>query len=279
MTFGEKLRNVREENNLTQEQLGERLFVSRQVVSKWETGVRYPDLLTAKKIAEIFNLSVDYFLEEDKLVSFSEKQPIIEDKKTNIIISALYAIIAMLSLTELINDLVNFGLLFKSGEYDIKVNDVLLVTIPMVFCLSAILISAYAFIKCLMADLNPKLAGVLGISYQVCMLARSIVVVFTMGFIIEYAIEFAIVIIFAVILYLYFIMNVSKLYKAVVGCGILFSIYFIANSVYHFISVLMYSDVQNNLIFNISTMVLYLSFASIIIVQAYYLERKRKLNK
>ena len=48
MEFHEKLQQLRKKNNLTQEQLAERLFVSRTAVSKWERGLTLPD------ISEIF---------------------------------------------------------------------------------------------------------------------------------------------------------------------------------------------------------------------------------
>lgn len=46
--FGEKLKQIREERGLTQQTLAEKLYVTRQAVSRWECGARYPDLLTAR---------------------------------------------------------------------------------------------------------------------------------------------------------------------------------------------------------------------------------------
>lgn len=44
--FGEKLKQMREEKGMTQQTLAEQLYVTRQAVSRWECGARYPDLLT-----------------------------------------------------------------------------------------------------------------------------------------------------------------------------------------------------------------------------------------
>ena len=44
--FGEQLRRAREEKGMTQQSLAEQLYVTRQAVSRWECGDRYPDLLT-----------------------------------------------------------------------------------------------------------------------------------------------------------------------------------------------------------------------------------------
>lgn len=51
--FGEKLKHLREEKGMTQQTMAEHLYVTRQAVSRWECGARYPDLLTTKKIAEV----------------------------------------------------------------------------------------------------------------------------------------------------------------------------------------------------------------------------------
>lgn len=50
--FGEKLKACREEKGMTQQTLADKLYVTRQAVSRWECGARYPDLITAKRIAE-----------------------------------------------------------------------------------------------------------------------------------------------------------------------------------------------------------------------------------
>ena len=44
MKLSNNLKNIRKENNLSQEQLAEKLGVSRQAVSKWESGQSYPEM-------------------------------------------------------------------------------------------------------------------------------------------------------------------------------------------------------------------------------------------
>ena len=44
MTFGQKLKKLRNDNNLTQEQLAEMIFVTRTAISKWETDNGYPSI-------------------------------------------------------------------------------------------------------------------------------------------------------------------------------------------------------------------------------------------
>lgn len=54
--------DVRKKNNLTQEELADKLFVTRQAVSRWETGETTPTIDTLKKISELFNVDANYLL-------------------------------------------------------------------------------------------------------------------------------------------------------------------------------------------------------------------------
>lgn len=77
MTFGEKLKKARKEAGLTQEQLAERINVSRSAVAKWETDKGMPDIKNLKVISELVDVSVDYLLDEGEGISFNEtKEPI-----------------------------------------------------------------------------------------------------------------------------------------------------------------------------------------------------------
>ena len=59
MEYKEKLRELRVQNNMSQEQLAELLHVTRQTVSKWEQGVNQPDIYTLKQYSQIFGVSLD----------------------------------------------------------------------------------------------------------------------------------------------------------------------------------------------------------------------------
>lgn len=54
-----KILELRKQNNLSQEQLAEKMGVARQTISKWELGETSPDLEQAKKLSKIFNISLD----------------------------------------------------------------------------------------------------------------------------------------------------------------------------------------------------------------------------
>lgn len=63
MTLGEKLKEARKQVGLSQEQLSEKLGVSRSAVAKWETDNGIPDVNNLKAISKLLNVSVDYLLD------------------------------------------------------------------------------------------------------------------------------------------------------------------------------------------------------------------------
>lgn len=66
MSFGEKLKNLRKSENLTQKQLAERIGVAKSIVSYYESGHRYPSYDVLVKIAHVFHVSTDYLLDMEK---------------------------------------------------------------------------------------------------------------------------------------------------------------------------------------------------------------------
>lgn len=65
MTLGEKLQRLRKGNAMSQEQLAVRMEVSRQAVSKWETGESLPDTEKIIKLSRMFHVSTDYLLYDE----------------------------------------------------------------------------------------------------------------------------------------------------------------------------------------------------------------------
>lgn len=65
MSLGENLQFLRKKENITQEQLAERLEVSRQSVSKWESDTTYPEMDKLLQICELFRCSMDDLLKKD----------------------------------------------------------------------------------------------------------------------------------------------------------------------------------------------------------------------
>ncbi|MCM3749593.1 helix-turn-helix domain-containing protein [Paenibacillus pasadenensis] len=65
MIFGEKLKAERTKNGWSQEELAEKLFVSRQSVSKWENGQNYPGIEIIIKLSDLFGITIDELLRSD----------------------------------------------------------------------------------------------------------------------------------------------------------------------------------------------------------------------
>ena len=65
MTFNEKLTKLRKANSMSQEELAEKINVSRQAISKWELGDATPDNDKIIALSNIFNVTTDYLLKDD----------------------------------------------------------------------------------------------------------------------------------------------------------------------------------------------------------------------
>ena len=65
MNLGKKIAELRKKNNLSQEELAERVGVARQTISKWEIGDTTPDINQVKIISKIFNISIDELVDND----------------------------------------------------------------------------------------------------------------------------------------------------------------------------------------------------------------------
>ncbi|MCI5857753.1 MAG: helix-turn-helix domain-containing protein [Agathobacter sp.] len=93
--FGEKLKKAREEKGMTQQTLADHLYVTRQAVSRWECGARYPDLLTAKKLSDMLEVSLDELLSGEEIKKCVEKNQIVESPVIGRVQSALYAFVGV----------------------------------------------------------------------------------------------------------------------------------------------------------------------------------------
>ena len=81
--FGEQLRSAREIKGLTQKALADQLYVTRQTVSRWECGERYPDIITLKKLSQVLSVSLDDLLSGKEMTKVAEKNPVVENKTIN----------------------------------------------------------------------------------------------------------------------------------------------------------------------------------------------------
>jgi len=77
MYFGDRLRKEREKRGWSQDFLAEKIYVSRQSVSKWETGKNYPSIEVIIDLSDLFNTTIDELLRSDEDL----KAKVIQDSK------------------------------------------------------------------------------------------------------------------------------------------------------------------------------------------------------
>ena len=64
--LGDKIKTLRKQSRMSQNELAEKLYVSRTLVTKWESGRRYPQRDVLEKMAAVFGLSYDEFIKDDR---------------------------------------------------------------------------------------------------------------------------------------------------------------------------------------------------------------------
>jgi transcriptional regulator with XRE-family HTH domain len=77
MSISVKIQQLRKSKGLSQEQLAEKLEVSRQAVSKWESGTSTPDIEKLSLISELFEVSTDYLIKDEEISQST--QPVRQD--------------------------------------------------------------------------------------------------------------------------------------------------------------------------------------------------------
>ena len=85
MQIGNNIKFLRQKNNFTQEQLAERLDVSYQAVSKWETNSNTPDISLLPQIASLFHVSIDALFSDNISAYHADFQEIEDDDVIRII--------------------------------------------------------------------------------------------------------------------------------------------------------------------------------------------------
>lgn len=84
MSLSKKIYELRKANNLSQEQLAERISVSRQSISKWEAGETIPEIERIIELSKIFNVSTDYLLLSSVVEDLTSRTEQIEKQQESI---------------------------------------------------------------------------------------------------------------------------------------------------------------------------------------------------
>ena len=104
MTLGEKLFELRKKNGFSQEELAEKIGVSRQAVSRWESGETMPDSPNLLTISNLFGVSADYLLRdeiENEIAPQKEENPK-PAKKKKIMLFYIFGLFTMAALLYII---------------------------------------------------------------------------------------------------------------------------------------------------------------------------------
>ncbi len=96
MEFNEKLQKLRTNENLTQEELAEKLYVSRAAISKWESGRGYPSIDSLKAIAKYFHVTIDELICAEEIVDLAEQDIKDSNKKYTALICGILDCITLL---------------------------------------------------------------------------------------------------------------------------------------------------------------------------------------
>ncbi len=102
MEFSEKLKDLRKNKGITQEELAKKIFVSRSVIAKYENGLSMPTKENAEKIAVFFGVKLNYLIDEEEQIKMTLTE--IKIRKTisyiisiiGIIINSFYLIICLI---------------------------------------------------------------------------------------------------------------------------------------------------------------------------------------
>lgn len=72
MTFGKKIKKLRTDNGLTQDELAEKIYVTRTAISKWESDRGFPNIESLKTISKYFSVSLDELLSGEEILAIAE---------------------------------------------------------------------------------------------------------------------------------------------------------------------------------------------------------------
>jgi len=110
MELGKQIKNCRQEANLSQEELAERVYVSRQTISNWENDKSYPDVNSLVLLSEVFHISLDKLIKGDieKMKEEIKKEEVTKLNQYGTILTVLF-VVMLVSVVPLVHWLGNLG--------------------------------------------------------------------------------------------------------------------------------------------------------------------------
>lgn len=96
MELSKKIKQIRNDNKMTQEQFAEKMLVSRTAVSKWENGTCYPSIDSLKYMSQIFNISLDKLLSSEEILEIAKTENQSNISKYNSLLFCLLDIVRII---------------------------------------------------------------------------------------------------------------------------------------------------------------------------------------
>ncbi|MDU2584862.1 MAG: helix-turn-helix domain-containing protein [Anaerococcus prevotii] len=116
MLIGDKLKEARLKKNMTQEEVAEKIFVSRQSISNWENNKTYPDIGNVIALSDLYDVSLDELLKgsDNFMKHLEESTDLVKSNKKliGIIILALLTMIIIALFTEFMPERLNMVAIF-----------------------------------------------------------------------------------------------------------------------------------------------------------------------
>ncbi len=158
--FSDKLRELREQSGMKQEELAKKMYLSRPVVSKWERGLQYPNVEQLKQLSHIFHISMDELMDNTDFMTMPEVQPIMETKEETNLELIIFSALLVLYFIKLLFDL--------TVEYWPTLIDWLLEDIVFLPVL------AYATYKSYKKEVSPRVIGYMYVYMMITIISKSV---------------------------------------------------------------------------------------------------------
>ena len=146
-TIGEHIKEERIRKGMTQQKLAEKIFVTRQSISRYEKAERTPDLFTLQKLAEVLDTTIDELLDGQNMHKAVENSNVTHSDLSSHLAISLYSMILFSLLALLLSGFPSF--FFDEGT---------ILRIPLVLTQCAVLI--YGMVQCIKDTMTPKETGI-----------------------------------------------------------------------------------------------------------------------
>ena len=143
MELSIKVKKIRTDNKLTQEQFAEKMLVSRTAVSKWENGTCYPSIDALKYMSKMFNISLDKLLSSEEILEIAKEENQSNIAKYNGLLFCLLDIVRIIFIflplySYKVNNFVYSVMLFKTNDLGLTIKIIFMLFYIVFFVLGII---------------------------------------------------------------------------------------------------------------------------------------------